>query len=234
MKQPQDTARLAQIAMAIEPLPNKEGLTTRLVDKEDTLKLEYFIIAAINSGDAIRELMWRPQHTPSYDLLVRCVTENHLNRGGLRVNAGQVIMLWPILITLRDYECNSIFDLGENVQKHLKDTRGIDIYNFQIANQFQLSLWEGHEKHRKLIDIEAETLYEYVSKTPEYFEKEIKYGFPSIFKMYKELNQEAAYTDEMERLWAVYKDMNFPDGHIADYMAITVFLAMYFDDYRIR
>ncbi len=237
MKTPQEVARLAQIAMAIEPLPNKEGLTTRFKDKEDTLKLEYFIIAAINSGNAIRELMWRPEFTPSYNLLVNALTDNLLNRGGYRVNSGQVIMLWPILTTLRDYRCKNTLDLQDNLIKHFKDVRSLDVYNFQIACEFSKSLWEGHQHRRKVI-FASDTLYEYFEKSPEdYFETELRKGLPTVFEMYNDLDQEAPYTQEMERIWVKFRDESvflFPEGHIADYMAIAVFLAMYFDDYKIR
>ena len=44
---PENVTRIAQIAMAIEPIPNKVGLTTRYEDKVDTLKLEYFVISDV-------------------------------------------------------------------------------------------------------------------------------------------------------------------------------------------
>ena len=71
---PENVTRIAQIAMAIEPIPNKVGLTTRYEDKVDTLKLEYFVISAINSGNRIYELMCREKFTPSYDLLTQKLT----------------------------------------------------------------------------------------------------------------------------------------------------------------
>ena len=37
---PENVTRISQIAMEIEPIPNKVGLTTRYEDKVDTLKLE--------------------------------------------------------------------------------------------------------------------------------------------------------------------------------------------------
>jgi hypothetical protein len=38
----------------------------------------------------------------------------------------------------------------------------------------------------------------------------------------------------MERLFLKFKTDNIPDGQLADLMAISIFLAMYFDDYEIR
>jgi len=231
---PQDVARIAQIAMALEPLPNKQGLTTRLIDKEKTLKLEYFIVGAINSGNAIRELMWRPKFTPSYDLLVKCITENHLNRSGLRVNGGTLMMLWPILITLRDYECKDILQLKENIRQHLLDTDSNDARYFQMADNWGLSLWEGHQKHLVLMQLEHENLYEYIEcRKGDYFHDEILDGYPTVEEFYIDMNQHEEYSQEMERLWETNRFDNLPEGQVADLMAVTVFLAMYFDDYKI-
>lgn len=231
---PQDVARIAQIAMALEPLPNKQGLTTRLADKEESLKLEYFIIGAINSGNAIRELMWRPEGTPSYDLLVKCVTENHLNRAGLRINGGTLMMLWPILITIRDYKPIDIMNLKTCLKDHLFETDSNDVLYFQNANNWGQSLWEGHHKHLKPMQLDYDTLYDYVkSHEGHYFHDEILNGYPTVEEFYIEMNQQEEYSQEMERLWRTKKFDNLPEGQVADLMAVTVFLAMYFDDYKI-
>ena len=198
---PENVTRIAQIAMAIEPIPNKVGLTTRYEDKVDTLKLEYFVISAINSGNRIYELMCREKFTPSYDLLTQCIIENHLNRGGLRVNSAQIIALWPILITLRDYECNSIEDLTTNMVKHFKNSCMLDVSNLQLSQHFSLSLWEGHKKHWKLINVKSKTLWEHLHTIDDYFETEIRECFPTIVKLYKELNQDEDYSLEMEKLF---------------------------------
>jgi triphosphoribosyl-dephospho-CoA synthetase len=71
MLEPKHIARFVQISMAIEPVPIKEGLTTRYKDIVDTLKLEYFIVGAINSGLVIEELMNRKKGEVTYDLLFK-------------------------------------------------------------------------------------------------------------------------------------------------------------------
>jgi len=38
----------------------------------------------------------------------------------------------------------------------------------------------------------------------------------------------------MEKLFLKFKSDDIPDGWLADLMASSVFLAMYFDDYEIR
>ena len=68
----------------------------------------------------------------------------------------------------------------------------------------------------------------------DYFETEIRECFPTIVKLYKELNQDEDYSLEMEKLFLKFKSDDIPDGWLADLMASSVFLAMYFDDYEIR
>jgi len=231
---PQDVARIAQIAMALEPLPNKQGLTTRLADKEESLKLEYFIIGAINSGNAIRELMWRPKQTPSYDLLVKCITENHRNRSGFRINGGSLMMLWPILITIRDHQPKDIIELKQKLRDHLFETDSNDTLYFQNADNWGLSLWEGHQKHLVLMQLEHDCLYDYIkAREGDYFHDEILNGYPTVEEFYIDMNKQEEYSQEMERLWRTNKFEQLPEGQVADLMAVTVFLAMYFDDYKI-
>ena len=86
-----------------------------------------------------------------------------MNRDGLRVNTAQIIALWPILITLRDYECNSIEDLTTNMVKHFKNSCMLDVSNLQLSQHFSLALWEGHKKHWKLINIKSKTRVMYSS-----------------------------------------------------------------------
>ena len=56
---PNEVARIAQLAFVLEPIANKPGLTTRYSNKNKNLKLENFITAGINIGDAFRELAIR-------------------------------------------------------------------------------------------------------------------------------------------------------------------------------
>jgi hypothetical protein len=236
--------RLMQIAMAIEPIPNKKGLTTRYKDIVDNLKLEYFIIGSINSGFVIEELMNRKSGEVSYDLLFKSTVQNQLHRGGLRVNAGQLQFLWPILLVIREYpsikDFNLILDKTEEIM--LNTCREDSIW-LQATNNFSYSLWEHHLPRIKLIDLECDSvfeaytvMYEISDANRTYFSKEFLDGYPCIRKLYSNFDQEIPYSEGMSILydWALDNIDEFPKGGIADILACVTFLAMYIEDYKIR
>jgi hypothetical protein len=236
--------RLMQIAMAIEPIPNKKGLTTRYKDIGDNLKLEYFIIGSINSGFVIEELMNRKSGEVSYDLLFKSTVQNQLHRGGLRVNAGQLQFLWPILLVIREYpsikDFNLILDKTEEIM--LNTCREDSIW-LQATNNFSYSLWEHHLPRVKLIDLECDSvfeaytvMYEISDANRTYFSKEFLDGYPCIRKLYSNFDQEIPYSEGMSILydWALDNIDEFPKGGIADILACVTFLAMYIEDYKIR
>ncbi len=236
--------RLMQIAMAIEPIPNKKGLTTRYKDIGDNLKLEYFIIGSINSGFVIEELMNRKSGEVSYDLLFKSTVQNQLHRGGLRVNAGQVQFFWPILLVIREYpsikDFNLILDKTEEIM--LNTCREDSIW-LQATDNFSYSLWEHHLPRVKLIDLECDSvfeaytvMYEISDANRTYFSKEFLDGYPCIRKLYSNFDQEIPYSEGMSILydWALDNIDEFPKGGIADILACVTFLAMYIEDYKIR
>ena len=239
--------RLMQIAMAIEPIPNKKGLTTRYKDIGDNLKLEYFIIGSINSGFVIEELMNRKSGEVSYDLLFKSTVQNQLHRGGLRVNAGQLQFFWPILLVIREYpsikDFNLILDKTEEIM--LNTCREDSIW-LQATDNFSYSLWEHHLPRIKLIDLECDSVFEAYTIMYEnsgsdnstmFHCKEFLDGYPYIRKLYSNFDQEIPYSEGMSILynWALNNiDGELPKGQIADALACVTFLAMYIEDYKIR
>ena len=236
--------RLIQIAMAIEPIPNKKGLTTRYKDIVDNLKLEYFIIGSINSGFVIEELMNRKSGEVSYDLLFKSTVQNQLHRGGLRVNAGQLQFFWPILLVIRKYPFIEDFNLILDKTKEIMlNTCREDSIWLQATNNFSYSLWEHHLPRIKLIDLECDSvfeaytvMYEISDANRTYFSKEFLDGYPCIRKLYSNFDQEIPYSEGMSILydWALDNIDEFPKGGIADILACVTFLAMYIEDYKIR
>jgi hypothetical protein len=234
-------ARLVQIAMAIEPIPDKKGLTTRSIDIVDNLKLEYFIIGAINSGPVIEELMNREEAEDSYDLLLKCTIQNHLNRGGLRVNAGQLQFLWPILLVIRNFPSYKDVDLIlDSTRRIMLDTSIEDGIWLQNTSNFSYSLWEGHSGRSVLIDLTLNVygVYEVWAKestTSSMHCKELIDKFPTLRWLYKKFSMEQPYSFSMKNLYneAVLKYPNMPKGQIADLLACVIFLSMYCDDYQI-
>ena len=100
---PNEIARIAQLSFVLEPIANKPGLTTRYSDKNRNLKLENFLVAGINIGDAFRELaerVYKCKELPiTYDIALQAQKDSFKNRIGSRVVYGGIIGLFPIIIT---------------------------------------------------------------------------------------------------------------------------------------
>jgi len=245
MLDPKKIARLVQIAMAVEPIPDKEGLTTRHQDITHTLKLEYFIVGAINSGAAVEKLITRNNNDLSYDLLFESTLKNQLNRGGMRVNAGQLQFLWPLLLVIRQYpeesDANWIFNKTREIMMY---TSREDSLWLQATTNFSYSLWGGHSDRVHLINLECDSVYEAYeimykasdTNSNQAHCGEFLKGYPTTRELYNNFDQEEIYEHSMEGIykWALNNIEGIPRGQLADCLACVTFLAMYLDGYKIK
>jgi hypothetical protein len=113
---PRIIRRNVQLALALEPMSEKPGCTTRSIDCSRHLKLEYFIAGAVNVGDAFEDLALRLQKSNLqknglqksdlqknkaqlllYDLALKAQLDSKRNRAGGRINEGMIEMLVPIV-----------------------------------------------------------------------------------------------------------------------------------------
>lgn len=90
------------LCQALEPLAKKPGLTTRSQDASAGTKLEYFIIAGVNSSWSFFDLADRilrhgsqPEHI--FDLAYEAQSASVRNRHGSKVNYGQIALLVPLV-----------------------------------------------------------------------------------------------------------------------------------------
>jgi triphosphoribosyl-dephospho-CoA synthetase len=90
------------LCQALEPLAKKPGLTTRWQDASSGTKLEYFIVAGVNScwpffdlADRILRERRQPEHI--YDLAYEAQAASVRNRHGSKVNYGQIALLVPLV-----------------------------------------------------------------------------------------------------------------------------------------
>jgi len=236
--------RLVQIAMAIEPLPDKKGLTTRYKNIEETLKLEYFITGAINSGLAIDRLMERKEGEDCYDLLFKAYVDNHLNRGGLRVNEGMLQLFWPIILSIKNSpNSTDITKIINGATKALIYTSATDSLYLQQAQNFGYSQWSGHFEKVKMISLELDSVYEYYanlakegSKVERGWGREFIHKFPRVRYYLSLIDRDIPYSKAMEEVYeTIIKEDHFsPPGMVADFLAVSIFLLMYAEDYKIR
>jgi len=189
MISPVDIRRYIQIACALEPISYKKGCTTRYYDITPTLKIENFIVAGINIGDAFEELARRiiknndPSQNIYYDLCLKAQKDSLKNRGGHRINQGIIESLFPIVISQLTYREYNPYQILQKTSDVLKNTNKQDIANLQKMNKFAFSLWEGHHKHLPKVEGKFDNVYEFYKQYENLFCNEISNQYPILTEM---------------------------------------------------
>ena len=97
----EELGRKFALACALEPLADKPGCTTRLMDLSGSKRLEYFIAAAVNSGFMIPKMVqWlKNERTIAgvYKFLPGLVISSKMNRHGGKINQGILEPIVPII-----------------------------------------------------------------------------------------------------------------------------------------
>ncbi|HXO21473.1 MAG TPA: triphosphoribosyl-dephospho-CoA synthase [Thermoanaerobaculia bacterium] len=90
------------LSQAVAPLGRKDGPTNRAEEPPPGTKLEYFVVAAVNSGWPFYDLVERileagRQPDCIFDLAYEAQAASARNRLGGKVNYGQIILLIPLV-----------------------------------------------------------------------------------------------------------------------------------------
>ena len=165
---PDEIARIAQLAFVLEPIANKPGLTTRYSDKNRNLKLENFLVAGINIGDAFRELaerVYKCKELPiTYDIALQAQKDSFKNRIGSRVVYGGIIGLFPIIITQLRIKSNKPYEVLDNVENILKQTHKEDVLYYQ---ELEYSAWSHfliNQKYTYDMKEDCDNIFDYLEK----------------------------------------------------------------------
>lgn len=166
---PQSIRRNIQLALALEPLSEKPGCTTRSRDCSRHLKLEYFIAGAINVGDAFEEMAIRLQSSRGqpkiYDLALKAQLDSKKNRAGGRVNAGMIEMLAPIIAAQIIYDKNRVKPIEELLQYTtdiLKNAADDDVKNLVALKRVSYDMCAYDD--RAVSSYGAKTVFEFYQK----------------------------------------------------------------------
>lgn len=187
-----EVRRYIQIACALEPISYKKGCTNRYYDITPTLKIENFIVAGINIGDAFEDLAKRVYKNKRsklnkdiYDLCLKAQQDSLKNRGGHRVNQGIIEFLFPIVISQLTYNEFNPFRILKKTKDVLINTNKQDVINLQKMRRFAFSLWKGHHKHLSIIKEEFNNVYQfyYSQEKDNLFYVELVNQYPILTKM---------------------------------------------------
>ncbi|MBT4824569.1 cyclic nucleotide-binding domain-containing protein [Candidatus Woesearchaeota archaeon] len=146
-----------QKACALEPLFNKEGCTTRYWDLSQFQKLDQFVVAGVNMGPAIFELLSRVENYQKkhgktceegqdikqpgllYDACYNMQVLSKLNRRGGRLNQGIIEFGFPLIATMAicDPYCEKPVDfLFDKATELLQNTTEEDVSSLINMKQF--------------------------------------------------------------------------------------------------
>ena len=153
---PKEVRRLMQISFALEPMDDKPGLTNRYVDYNEFTKLQYFITAAINIGDAFEELAKRilnGKPSPYYDLCLKAQQDSMKNRGGYKLNYGSIIANFPLVLTQFKIRPKTVEEWLSEVPNVLKEhTTNEDCIYLQQMRNFAYKLCPLEENSPNIKD----------------------------------------------------------------------------------
>ena len=165
---PNEIARITQLAFILEPIANKPGLTHRYSDKNSHLKIENFLVAGINIGDAFRELaerIYKCKDLPiTYDIALQAQKDSFKNRIGSRLIYGGIISLFPLIITQIRIRSNDPYKILDNVNNILTHTHREDALYLQELENFAYSHGTNHRQYMFEIKDEYENIQDYLKK----------------------------------------------------------------------
>lgn len=148
--------RSFMLGSCLEPIAEKSGCTTRRVDSSPGTKLEYFIVSAANSVSPILTLIdeiilhgRQPSGVFKAGYLAQLASPK--NRGGGKVNYGQILMLLPIVVAqcllqldgFKNYGLDTLFD---RVKKAMNETTTEDVLWLQRLVDLSTALSVSHNQ----------------------------------------------------------------------------------------
>lgn len=228
-----DIMRYVILASVLEPIPEKEGCTSRKKDWQEKSKLEYFLISGVNIGQIFYELSERiknnnyKQPKLLYDLAYKAPKRSFDNRNGGKINFGIIELLIPIVSTqiiTHKFDIN-VLDEVENLLKHTTYKDVVYHYKFRkiarnVSKQFP-----------NTINYKVSNLFDYYKLKKEELEnnvhKEYITGFKRIKKAYSILEDNYEDGNLLEISIIAYNSIidecNNYAGLAADFICVAIY-----------
>jgi len=243
-RNPRDTRRFIQLACSLEPLSEKEGLTTRSTNLNSHQKLEFFLAAGINIGDAFEDLAQRVlsskrQPEVIYDLGYQAQLDSKKNRRGGRINHGIIEMLTPIVTAQLLFDPSHQLTTGEILRKTVEvlgntSRKDVDYLiklkraAYDISGMFDRPV-PPHGRARNVLeyyDLDLKDTKRYSSKI---WDKEFTGGFPVTQKFTEamERSRKHSITKKVEEAFTIIRNSdhkNVVPAVTADCVACGIYL----------
>lgn len=221
------------LASVLEPIPEKNGCTTRKNDWQDKSKLEYFLISGVNIGRVFYELVERiknnnfKQPDLIYDLAYKAQKESLKNRKGGKINFGIIELMIPI-ITTQIIERRNDINILDKVEEVLKNTTKEDV---EFHSKFR-RIARNVSKHFPSTTVyDTTNLYQYYELSKNELEnnvhKEYITKFRRIKQAYSILEMEYQVGNLLDSSIVAYnsilEDCNGYSGLAADYICVALY-----------
>ncbi len=237
---PRDVRRYVQLASVLEPISEKDGCTTRTKDLCQYQKLEYFLTAGVNIGDAFEDLATRIYTTgfpcQIYDICYRAQADSKKNRCGGRVNQGIIEFLFPIVISQILNPGSDEREIIHRVTSILEGTSPQDVIWLQKMQNLAFKM-SGYY-HRTFPIVENANILSYYKKRLEdsvkpsdkYHNEEITDNYPTLLFMLEECSKSKnpSLSTSMRLVYDGVKQNKpeMPTGIIADLIACLIYLKL--------
>lgn len=235
------------LCQALEPLAKKPGLTSRQEDSSPGTKLEYFIIAGVNSSWQFYDLADRilqagRQPECIFDMAYEAQAASVRNRLGGKVNYGQITLLIPLITAqvLEYLETGSHEDVESILERTgdvLRNTTEKDVESLerfiQLGSQLSARHHEriGRPKPARAPEFrgryanvwEAASDYQHIHVV-----EEMSHGYPHTLQVYRYLlhNLEEGILPASEMIYRILlPELQRPDA-VADMIVAGLYLAL--------
>ena len=236
---PRDVRRHVQLASVLEPVSEKEGCTTRSKDLSEQQKLEYFLTAGVNIGDAFEDLAQRistrgfPCET--YDLCYRAQADSKKNRRGGRINQGIIEFLFPIVISQVANKVTDPNEIIDFIPSTLAQTASEDTVWLQRMQNLAFEMSGRYDRmfaiaeHKNIQTYYCMRLNNSTKPSDTYHNYEIVANYPTLQCMIDiAKNNNAPLSESMKFLYNTVreKEPEMPKGMIADLITCTIYLLL--------
>lgn len=187
-----DIVRNVILASCLEVIPEKKGCTSKNENYKENSKFEYFLIAGINIGNDISNLIKKVEENDNkqpntiYDIALDAQKSSIRNRNGGKINFGIIELFIPIITSQLVYNSDCVNKVLDGAINVLKNTSKEDVRYH----------WKFRKMARKISGkvpdtafFEVDTIYDYYSLKldclDDYVHEQYLNNFVIIKKAYK-------------------------------------------------
>jgi hypothetical protein len=222
----------------MEPLADKEGCTTRLIDSSPGTKLEYFLVGGVGVGLVFGEIVDRFKDSPGrvpifYDLGLKAQQESSRYRGGGKVSSGQIQVLLPLVAAHARWGDQDIPSVCSGAVELLGQTSRKDVEYLDKQLELAFAMSARRKNSGEIYDhavLESASVLEACQKADHlWITQEIAAGYPRVQQMAANIGELGdgsilRASEDIYKMWL--PEMGRPDA-VADLIVACLYLHIF-------